>query len=91
MKNLDVKRLVVMALCIALSFVGSFLKISGTIAFDALPAFYAAIVLGPLFGGIVGFFGHFFTALSSGFPFTLPIHLVIAVSMFFSCFVCSYV
>lgn len=87
MKNLNVRTLVIMALCIALSFVGSFLKISGTVAFDALPAFFAAIILGPVFGGIVGFFGHFFTAMSSGFPFTLPIHLVIAIMMFFSCFV----
>lgn len=87
MKNFNVKTLVVMALCIALSFVGSFIKISGTVAFDALPAFFAAILLGPLAGGIVGFFGHFFTALTSGFPFSLPIHLVIAIMMFFSCFV----
>jgi len=91
MKNFNVKTLVVMGLCIALSFVGSFLKISGTIAFDALPAFFAAILLGPIAGGIVGFFGHFFTAFSSGFPFTLPIHLVIAISMFFSCAVFGFV
>lgn len=87
MKNLNVKTLVIMALCIALSFVLSFVKLGGSIAFDALPAFFAAILLGPVFGGIVGFFGHMFTALSSGFMFTLPIHLVIAVMMFVSCYV----
>lgn len=91
MKNVNVKTLVIMGLCIALSFIGSFLKISGTIAFDALPGFLAAILLGPLFGGIVGFFGHLFTALSSGFPFSLPIHLVIAVTMFLSCYVFGFV
>lgn len=85
MKKTDVKKLVIMALCIALSYIGANIKITQSIAFDALPGFFAAILLGPLLGGAVGLVGHLFTALLSGFPMSLPIHLVIAVMMFVSC------
>lgn len=85
MKKLNVKQLVILAVCIALSYIGSFIKIQQTIAFDALPGFFAAILLGPVAGGIVGLIGHLFTAFLSGFPMSLPIHLVIAFMMFISC------
>jgi uncharacterized membrane protein len=85
MKKKDIKKLVVLALCIALSYMGSLIKISGSIALDALPAFFAAIFLGPFLGGLVGFMGHLFTSFVSGFPLTIPIHLVVALMMFFSC------
>lgn len=75
------KKLALMSLFVALSFVGSNIKIFGTIAFDSLPAFLAALVLGPLCGAIVGFIGHIFTSLLSGFPLGIPTHLVIAFSM----------
>ncbi len=80
-KNIS-KKLVYMAVLIALSYIGSLIKITGTIAFDSFPAFFGALALGGVYGGIIGFLGHLFTAFLSGFPFTLPIHLVIAVMMF---------
>ncbi|PID82692.1 MAG: ECF transporter S component [Clostridiales bacterium] len=73
-----------MAVLIALSYIGSLIKITGTIAFDSFPAFFGALALGGVYGGIIGFLGHLFTAFLSGFPFTLPIHLVIASMMFIS-------
>lgn len=75
------KKLVLVALLVALSFVGSNLKIFGTIAFDSLPAFLGALLLGPAYGAIIGFLGHIFSALLSGFPYGLVIHGVIAASM----------
>ena len=75
------KNLVIIALFVAISFVGSHIRIFGSIAFDSLPGFLAAILLGPWYGAAIGLLGHIFTALASGFPLSVPIHLVIAVSM----------
>jgi uncharacterized membrane protein len=77
----NTKKLAIGALFIALSFVGSYLKLFGTIAFDSLPGFLAALLFGPLFGAAIGFIGHIFTALTSGFPLSIPIHIVIAATM----------
>ena len=78
----DAKHLVVTALFIALSFVGANIGIPGTtIAFDSLPAFLGALLFGPVYGAAIGFLGHLFTALTSGFPLSVPLHLVIAAAM----------
>lgn len=69
------------AILIAISYLGAFLKLQGTIALDALPAFLGAIFLGPYYGGIIGFLGHMFTALFSGFPLTFPLHVLVALLM----------
>ena len=79
--NIGTKNLVITALLIALSFVGSNIRVFGSIAFDSLPGFLAALLLGPVNGAAIGFLGHLFTALVSGFPLTVPIHMVIAASM----------
>lgn len=73
--------LVQISLLIAFSYLGSLIKIQGTIALDALPAYFGALLLGPVAGAIIGFLGHLLTALTSGFPMTLPLHLFIASSM----------
>lgn len=70
------KNLVLTALFIALSFVGANVKVMGTIAFDSMPAFLGSLLLGPVYGGIIGAMGHFLTALTSGFPLSLPVHLI---------------
>ena len=75
------RTLVVIALFVAISFVGSHIKVFGTIAFDSLPAFLAALVLGPWYGAAIGFLGHMFTALTSGFPLSVPLHFIIALAM----------
>lgn len=81
------KKITLIALFIALSFVGAQIKLVYSIALDAMPAFMAAAVLGPIPGALVGFLGHMLTASTSGFPFTLPIHLVIGCTMAVICFI----
>ncbi|WP_218923559.1 ECF transporter S component [Bacillus sp. AFS002410] len=78
---MNTKRIVLLSLFIALSAVLSNIKIVYSIAFDSLPAFLAAIILSPIAGGIVGALGHLLTAFTSGFPFTVPVHLFIALQM----------
>lgn len=79
--GMSTKKLVITALFIAISFAGSFVKVFETVAFDSLPGFLAALLLGPLYGAAVGFLGHLFTALTSGFPLSVPLHLVVAAAM----------
>lgn len=82
MNDNKTRKLVIMALFIALSFIGANIKIlGGTIAFDSMSAFLGAMVLGPIYGGIIGFIGHLLTAITSGFPLTMPVHLIIALNM----------
>ncbi len=82
MKDMKTRTLVIAAMLIALSFIGANIKISGSIAFDSMPAFFGALVLGPVAGGIIGLIGHLLTAVFSGFPFGLPVHIIVAVMMY---------
>lgn len=86
MMKINTKKLVMAALLLALSVVGAQIKIFGSIAFDSAPAFMAAIFISPLIGGVIGLLGHLMSAATSGFMFTIPIHLVIGVMMFVSCY-----
>ena len=80
--KLSVKFITLCGFFIALSVAGAFLKPFGnSIAFDSLPAFLAASMLGPLAGALTGLLGHLISAGISGFPFTFPIHLIVAVEM----------
>ncbi|MCL5039002.1 MAG: ECF transporter S component [Firmicutes bacterium] len=78
------RRLVYLALLVALSAVGATLKIpslTGTPALDSLPGYLAALLFGAREGGLVIALGHLLTALTAGFPLTIPIHLLIALGM----------
>lgn len=77
----DVKKLALCGMFIALSFIGANIKVFGTIAFDSLPAFLAAMMLGPVYGAVIGAAGHILTSMLSGFPFGFLVHVVIAVAM----------
>lgn len=82
--NNQLKRLVFMAMFIALSVVGAYIKIpspTGTVALDSMPGYLAATILGGVPGGIIGFMGHFITAVYTGFPLSLPIHLIVGLQM----------
>lgn len=79
-KNTTTK-LVYISMLIAISFIGSLIKIQGTIAFDSMPGFFAALYLGPVSGAIVASVGHLLTSVSSGFPLTLPIHSIVTLEM----------
>ncbi len=81
-------RLTVTGTLIALSVVGSYLKIpspTGTVALDSLPGFLGALLLGYPEGASIGFLGHILTSLNVGFPLGLPVHLVIACEMALIC------
>lgn len=78
---MNTKRLVLLALFVAVSYIGANLKIMGTIAFDSMPGFLGALLLGPASGAFIGAAGHFFTAMLSGFPLSLPVHLLIMADM----------
>lgn len=81
-------RLTVAGTLIALSVVGSYLKIpspTGTVAFDSLPGFLGALLLGYPGGATIGFLGHILTSLNVGFPLGLPVHLIIACEMAMTC------
>lgn len=78
------RQLALMAIFIALSAVGSLVKIPspvGSVALDSAPGFFAAIGFGPLVGFVVIAIGHLLTSMIVGFPLTLPVHLAIAVGM----------
>ncbi|MBQ0141003.1 MAG: ECF transporter S component [Kurthia sp.] len=78
------KTLTLTAMFAALAVVGSFIKIPvppGTAALDSTPAFISMAFLPAPFVAIAGAFGHIATALTSGFPLSLPIHVLIAVEM----------
>lgn len=77
----NTSRLVYASIFIALSFIGSLIKIQGTIALDSMSAFFASLFLGPVFGAVVGALGHALTAFTSGFPLTMPIHIIIMIEM----------
>jgi hypothetical protein len=47
---------------------GQILRLWGSIAFDSMPAFLGAILLGPWFGAFLGVFGHLTSAAMAGFP-----------------------
>lgn len=74
-------KLVYTGMLIAISFVGSLIKIQGSIALDSMPGFFAALFLGPVYGALVAGLGHILTAATSGFLLTVPIHIVITLEM----------
>ncbi|MCT4621081.1 MAG: ECF transporter S component [Marinisporobacter sp.] len=82
--NKKTKRMVIIGMFIALSFVGSYIKIPSplqSIALDSMPAFLGGLTLGGGTGALVGFIGHILTSANAGFPLSLPIHLMIAIVM----------
>lgn len=86
--QLESRKIVILGMFIALSVVGSFIKIPspiGTVALDSAPAFLASFLLGPLPGVIVGFMGHMLTSLNVGFPLSVPVHLLISAEMALIC------
>ena len=78
------RRVARIAILVALSAVGAFIKIpspTGTVALDSAPAFLAGAAFSPLEGSIVDALGHLISALTTGFPLGLPVHLLVAAEM----------
>ncbi len=82
---MKIRKMVLSALLIACSFVGANIKVLGSIAFDSLPGFIGALLLGPAYGAGIGAIGHLLTALLAGFPLTPAVHgitmLIMAATM----------
>ncbi|AYM02449.1 ECF transporter S component [Levilactobacillus yiduensis] len=89
--NRALKRLTLTALLLALCIIGANIKILGSIALDSAPAFLGTLLLGPWVGAFLGFFGHMTSAMLSGFPLTLPVHLIVGGMMAVCMFVFGYI
>lgn len=79
-----VRRIARIAIFVALSAVGALVKIpspTGTLALDSAPAFLAAASFAAPEGAIIGALGHLLTAATTGFPLSVPVHLLIMAEM----------
>lgn len=76
------KTIVIIGLMVAMSVGLSYVKIMGSIALDQIPAYLTLFIFKDKKAGVVSFFGHMVTAALSGFPFSLPCHILIATGMF---------
>jgi uncharacterized membrane protein len=91
--SISIRRLTQLSMFLALGYLGSLLRIPtpvGSTAFDSAPAYFAGLFLGGPAGALVGCLAHLFTALVSGFPYSLPVHLVVALGMGGSVFAFSW-
>ncbi|QOR83203.1 ECF transporter S component [Geobacillus stearothermophilus] len=77
------RRLAWTAVCLALSAIGSFIKLPtfvGSIALDSAPALVAAAILGPRSGAAVAGLGHLISAVVGGWRLG-PFHWLVALEM----------
>ena len=81
MTNKLTKNITYCGLFIAISIVGAMFPVYGSIAFDSLAGFFAALFLGPSAGAIVCGLGHIGTAAINGFPYSLPLHILVMIGM----------
>ncbi|WP_019241985.1 MULTISPECIES: ECF transporter S component [Bacillus] len=86
---MKIQKTTICALLIAMCFIGANIKVMGSIAFDAAPAFIGTLLLGPGFGMALGFLGHMISSLIAGFPLSFPVHLIIAIMMAITMFLYS--
>ncbi|KUO73590.1 MAG: alpha-ribazole transporter [Clostridia bacterium BRH_c25] len=80
----SVKRVSIIAVFIALSAVGSMIKIPspiGTIGLDSAPGYFCALAFGPVEGAAVIAIGHMLSSAVVGFPLSIPIDIFVAVQM----------
>lgn len=81
---MNVKRINILAIFIAISVIGAFIKIPsfiGSVALDSFPSLIAGVFLGGVAGGVVAAFGHLVSSLIGGLPLGV-FHLFIAAEMF---------
>lgn len=81
---MKLKTLTQVGVLVALSVIGAFIKIPsvvGSLAFDAVPGYFAALCFSPVIGASVAVLGHAATATWSGFPLGIPVHMLISTGM----------
>src|SRR5699024_8922909 len=80
---MDIKKISLLALFIALSVIGSFIKIPavvGSIALDAFPALLAVVLIGTTAGAVVAGMGHMVSAYIGGMTLGL-FNVIVAMGM----------
>lgn len=80
---MNVKKISLISLFLALSVAGASIKIPAivsSVALDMVPALLAGVLLGSLPGALIAFLGHMLSAFIGGMPLG-PFHLLIAVEM----------
>lgn len=80
----SVKRVSIIAVFIALSAVGSMIKIPspiGTIGLDSAPGYFCALAFGSVEGAAVIAIGHMLSSAVVGFPLSIPIDIFVAAQM----------
>ena len=81
--KMNVKQISVLAIFIALSTAGAFVKIPGiigSVALDSFPSLLAACLLSPVAGAVVGGLGHLISAILGGMLLG-PLHFIIMLEM----------
>lgn len=78
---MKIQKLTITALLISMCFIGANIKVMGSIAFDAAPAFIGTLLLGHMYGMLLGFLGHIVSSMISGFPLSFPVHLIVSLMM----------
>lgn len=89
---MNIKKISLISLFIALSIAGAAIKIPAiisSVALDMVPAIVASVVLGGIPGMIIAFLGHLLSAFIGGMPLG-PFHFVIAVEMAFLIWMYSF-
>ncbi len=79
------------AILIAISVILANFPIFSSIALDSMPAFVGGIIISPVVGGIIGLLAHLFVALRTGFPLSLPVHILVALEMFVVVYITSII
>lgn len=79
-KIFSVRSTIIVAVFSMVSFLLSLIKFGGasSIALDSFPSYFTAVYFHPILGGLVALIGHLLSAASGGFPFSLQVHLLIA-------------
>jgi len=88
--SFSVKSITITSMFIAISAILSNFKIWGSVSFDAAPAFLASYLLGGTYGAFVGVIGHLVAAMTSGFPLSFPLHIIIALEMGLICYISGF-
>lgn len=87
---MSVKRLSIIGLLIALSFILANIKFSGSIALDSVPAFLALFVYKNKDAAFIGGIAHLLSAALAGFALGVLTHITIAVLIFIMLLIASY-
>lgn len=88
---MSVKRLSIIGLLIALSFILANIKFAGSIALDSVPAFLALFVYKNKDAAFIGGIAHLLSAALAGFALGILTHICIALLIFIMLLIASYI